>query len=265
LTGGAAILSSTPNAQRGGNVTIVADRVLLADGAVIAATSTGPGDAGTLRLTARDTFESTRSTVTTSATQASGGTIALQAGSRVRLRDSTLTTSVRGGAETVGGDLTIAAPAVIVEGSQILATAVEGRGGTIGIGAEVLLADPTSLISASSTLGVSGTIDIQAPVTALSGTLAPLPQTVVQVAALLPARCAARYRRGTLSSFVLGGRGGLPLEPGGVLPSPLTLGERLMADPAVMGAPAWQPSTARFALLAGHEQAFPRLAGDCVH
>jgi hypothetical protein len=120
-------------------------------------------------------------------------------------------------------------------------------------------------VSASSALGIQGTVNIQAPVTALSGTLAPLPQAFVPVATLLPARCAARYSGGTVSSLVLGGRGGLPLEPGGVLPSPLALGERLMADPAVMGAPARQPSTARFALLSGHEQAFPRLAGDCAH
>jgi filamentous hemagglutinin family protein len=263
LTGGAAILSSTPNVQRGGNVTIVADRVRLADGAVIAATSSGLGDAGSLRLTARDTFESTRSTLTTAATQASGGNIELRARSRLRLRDSALTTSVQGGAETAGGNLTIGAPAVIVAGSQILATAVEGRGGTIGIGTDVLLADPTSLISASSTLGISGTVDIQAPVTALSGTLAPLPQAVVQVATLLPARCAARFREGTTSSLALGGRGGLPPEPGGVLPSPLVLDERLAADLAPAGAPQRQQSAARFALLAAHEQGLPRLTGDC--
>ena len=71
---------------------------------------------------------------------------------------------------------------------------MEGQGGNIGIGTQVFLADPASLVSASSELGISGTVDIQAPVTTLSGTLAPLPQAFVNVAALLPARCAAAER-----------------------------------------------------------------------
>jgi hypothetical protein len=137
-------------------------------------------------------------------------------------------------------------------------------GGRIQITSDVFLADPTSQVTASSTLGIQGTVDIRAPVTNLSGTLAPLPQAFINVAALLPARCAARLSRGTTSSLVLGGRPGLPLEPSGVLPSPLALGERLMADPTVTGAPARPTSAARFALLAGYERGFPRLAGDCA-
>jgi len=145
------------------------------------------------------------------------------------------------------------------DNSVIYADVFGQAGGSVDIGAEVFLADPTSSVTASSVLGVSG---FALP---LSGALAPLPQTFVSAATLLPTRCAARYREGKTSSIAVGGRSGLPPEPGGALPSPLALGERLMADPAVMGAPRRQPSTARFALLAGHEQAFPRLAGDCAH
>jgi hypothetical protein len=141
---------------------------------------------------------------------------------------------------------------------------VAGRGGAIGIGAQVFLADPTSVVSASSELGISGTVAIQAPVTSLSGTLAPLPQTFVNVAALLPARCAARWSGGKASSLVLGRRDGLPLEPSGVLPSPLVLEERLIADPAIIMEPYPPQPPAKFALLAGQEKALPRLAGECA-
>jgi hypothetical protein len=123
----------------------------------------------------------------------------------------------------------------------------------------VFLADPASLVSASSQLGIPGTVDIQAPVTSLSGTLAPLPQAFVNVAALLPARCAARAQDGRYSSLALGGRDGLPADPGGVLPSPLALEERLVADPAVSGAPHQQTSAAKFALLTGQEKTLPRI------
>ena len=118
--------------------------------------------------------------------------------------------------------------------------------------------DPASPVSASSALGIQGTVNIQAPVTSLSGALAPLPQAFVSVVALLPARCAARFSGGHASSLVLGGRDGLPAEPSGVLPSPLVLGERLVADPTVTGAPQRQKSAARFTLLAGHEKGLPR-------
>jgi large exoprotein involved in heme utilization and adhesion len=202
--------------------------------------------------------------VTTAAAQASGGNIELRAGSRVQLRDSTLTASVRGGPETVGGNLTLAAPFIISEGSQISANAFTGRGGNIGIGAEVLLIDPASLVSASSELGIEGTVDVQALVTTLSGGLAPLPQAFVDVATLLPVRCAARWGGGKASSLVQDGRDGLPLDPSGVLPSPLMLDERLAADPVVLGAGPQSPSTARFAVLADQEKAFPRLGDQLV-
>jgi large exoprotein involved in heme utilization and adhesion len=163
----------------------------------------------------------------------------------------------------VGGNITIDPQFVVLEGSQIIANAFEGMGGNIRIEAGVFLADPASLVSASSTLGLQGTVNIQAPVTSLSGTLAPLPQAFVNVAALLPARCAARAQGGRYSSLVLGGRDGLPADPSGVLPSPLTLDERLTAGPAVIGASPRQQSTARFALLAGRDKALPRLG--CPH
>jgi hypothetical protein len=108
-------------------------------------------------------------------------------------------------------------------------------------------------------------VDIQAPVTSLSGTLAPLPQEFVSAAALLPARCAARFSGGKVSSLVLGGRGGLPPDPGGVLPSPLGLDERLVAGSTVTGAPHRQKSVARFAFLADQEKGFPRLVAECAN
>jgi hypothetical protein len=88
-------------------------------------------------------------------------------------------------------------PSIVAEGSQIGANVFGGRGGNSRIGSEVFRADPASLVSASSTLGLNGIVDIQAPVTGLGGSLAPLPQAFVNVAALLPARCAAHFSGGT--------------------------------------------------------------------
>jgi filamentous hemagglutinin family protein len=251
-------ISPPASSGRAGTIDLQARDIQLTDGAIISATSAGPRDAGRIRLVARNAFRSAQSTVTSGAQQAGGGDIVLWAGSRLLLEDSTLSASVAGGPETVGGTLTLNAPLIISEGSQISAKAFAGRGGTISLGAEVFLADPASGVSASSALGISGTVAIQAPVTTLSGTLAPLPQAFVSAAALLPARCATRWSGGNVSSLVLGRREGLPPEPSVLLSSPLVLEERRATDPAAIGAPP-PPSPARLAFLADQEKALPRL------
>ena len=186
-----------------------------------------------------------------------GGTIKLKAGSLVHLIDnSELTTSIQGGGGGDAGNITINSPSVISDHSQIIARASAGMGGAIQINSNVFLADPNSIVSASSERGISGTVDIRAAVTALGGTFALLPQTFVSAAALLPARCAARLSEGKASSLVLGGRSGLPLDPGGLLPSPLVFDERLAA-----GEPRQHPPTARFALLAVDDKVFSRIQG----
>jgi hypothetical protein len=242
----------------GGSIHVQARAIELSDEGTISARSTGDGAAGTLLLQAGETFRSRQGRVTTAADQAGGGAIALIAGRLVQLQDSEVTTSIRGGGGDAG-NLTLEAPFVVADGSQIIANAFGGRGGNILINAGVFLADPASLVSASSALGIQGTVNIQAPVTSLSGTLAPLPQAFVSAEALLPARCAARAQGGRYSSLVLGGRGGLPADPSGVLPSPLLLEARLAADPAGIGVPHPPRSPAQFAFLADHEKALPRL------
>src|SRR5690606_31615516 len=99
------------------------------------------------------------------------------------------------------------------------AQAVQGQGGNISIIAGTFLADQTSLVSASSQFGLSGTVNIQSPLSNLSSTLAILPQRPLQVQNLLRQRCAAQAN-GQMSSLVVAGRDALPTEPEGWLLSP---------------------------------------------
>jgi large exoprotein involved in heme utilization and adhesion len=225
----------------------------------------GAGAAGTIQIQADETFRSAGGHVTTDSASAGGGAIALTAGRLVQLMDSELTTSVRGGDENAGNITidTIDPPFAILENSKIRADAFGGRGGNIRIDARVFLADPASLVSASSALGIHGTVDIRAPVTSLSGAVAPLPQAFVSAATLLPARCTARLSGGKYSTLVVGERNGLPFDPCSVLPSPLTL-DKLVGDPAVDGTPHQQKTPAKFALLAVADRVFPRLHGGNV-
>ena len=70
-------------------------------------------------------------------------------------------------------------------------------------------------------LSTSGTVNIEATFTNVTGSVTLLPQTPLQATELLRASCGARFAGGKTSSLVLAGRDGLPLQPGGLLPSPL--------------------------------------------
>jgi hypothetical protein len=144
----------------------------------------------------------------------------------------------------------------VLNGSQIIANAFEGLGGNLFINAEVFLADPTSNVVVSGSVGITGAV------TSFTWSVAPLPRPFMSAAALLPVRCAARLSGGKYSSLVLGGRDGLPPDPSGLLPSPLAVDAQLVAEPAGIGIPRppWFP--ARFAFLADEEKAWPRLRGD---
>jgi hypothetical protein len=219
LTSGAFIISGADGLGHGGDIQVQARQVELTNDAFLGAESSGAGDAGNLQIHAADTFRSRNSGMSTESVQSGGGKIDLSAGQIVELVDSQVTTTVQGGAGDAG-NITIDPRYVILNNSQVIARAVEGNGGNIRIGADVFLASPTSVVDASSQKGISGTIDIQGAVSNLSGLITPLPQGYLSTATLSEDRCAGR-REGQVSSFVVAGREGMPLQPGGVLPSPL--------------------------------------------
>ncbi|HSQ52679.1 MAG TPA: hypothetical protein VLL94_15625, partial [Nitrospiraceae bacterium] len=131
-----------------------------------------------------------------------------------------------------GGNVTIDPQFVVLQNSQIRANAFAGSGGAIDIIAtSAFIADPVSIVDASSTLGIGGTVNIQSPLQNVGGELTALSQEFSSAAALLAQQCAARVADGKFSTFVVAAREGLPVEPGGFLASPsLTadlLGSRL--------------------------------------
>ncbi len=176
--------------------------------------------------------------------QAGGGDITLEA-QLVRLRNSRLTATARGetGRGSDGGNITIDATFVVLAGSQVQANAFGGSGGNIRIEAtQALLISAASVVDASSQRGLEGTIDLRAPVVALlRSSVTPLPQTFLQAAVLLRARCAERLQGSQVSSFVVTGRDGVPAEPGSVLPSPLFMAPQDPAETAGVGGQRGDP------------------------
>ncbi len=224
-----AIIQTSVGSGEGGNISLTAGHsIQLADSSSIRASSLSAGTGGNISAAA-PVIDIQGSEVTAKGgiangsgflTDASGGSITLNAKSLVHLNDSTITTSVIGGAGG-GGNITIDPDAVVVQNSQILAQAIQGRGGAIKISAGILLVDPSSLIKADSqNQALNGTINIQAPIQQLSGAIAPLPQVFAVATNLYGQRCATQ-KGGQFSSFVQGARDGVPPQPGDLIPSPL--------------------------------------------
>jgi len=221
MANGGGIGAVTGGSGTGGSIQLDGNQIQLINGAVISAESWGTGNAGDISINAGGTLLMKNSSITTEAIQADGGNIHIKAGHMVELIDSKITTSVGGGPQTVGGNITIDPEYVVLNDSQIIANAYEGRGGNIRIIADVFLASPDSIVDASSRLGIDGTVDIRAPITNISGTLAPMQGNFLSAESLLRDRCIARIRGEKYSSFVVSGRDGLPIRPDSVLPSPI--------------------------------------------
>lgn len=243
------IFSTAAGTGAGGNIGIQAGNVNLANGGIISAQSSGsaaalagqPGNAGSVNIVVGDTLRMSGGTITTAAAEAAGGDITItHTGSLLHLTNSQIATSVNGG-DGQGGNITIGAELdpvnlvpqninpfdfIVLNNSGIHANAFGGPGGNINIFADLFLSSLpiTTAVTASSALSTPGTIDIQATIADVSGDVSQLPEAPLQATELLRASCTARLAGGKSSSLVLAGRGGLPFEPGGLLPSPLYLG-----------------------------------------
>ncbi|MBX3304295.1 MAG: filamentous hemagglutinin N-terminal domain-containing protein [Nitrospira sp.] len=242
FTSDASTIATSAEANHGGDVSITAHSVQLSNGTLITANSNAPltvtqlvldangrlveqvvgdGNAGNIRIESGSTFLMERSAVTTEAGHASGGQITINAPDMIHLTNSHVSTSVAGAVgDSNGGNISIDPDFVVLKGSQILAQAFAGSGGAIDITAGLFLADPSSIVDASSTLGVSGTVHINAAINNLSSVVAQLPESLLAVQTLLRAACAAKLAQGATSSFVERGRDGIPTGPDGLLASP---------------------------------------------
>jgi filamentous hemagglutinin family protein len=233
-----AVSTNTFGNGDGGSISLIAGKLVsLQNGGRVSADSggtlagqqfSGSGLAGNITVTAGDQIGMTDGSVSTRAVTSDGGNIIVNAPRMIQLTNSQITTSVESGFGG-GGNISIDPQFLILNNSQILANAFGGPGGNINIRAGSFLVNsggtvPLSLagiVDASSALSTSGTVNIEATFTNVTGTFAQLPSAPLQATELLRASCAARFAGGKASSLVVGGRDGLPLQPGDLLPSPL--------------------------------------------
>jgi filamentous hemagglutinin family protein len=226
----------------GGNVEVKAGTLTLGSDSTIQASGLSTGPAGTLSISSgSDLILTGNSAISTSALQSSGGDIHVDAGHDIRVTDSQVTAQAGPGG---GGNITLTAPSMIYLLNGTLTAQAEGDGGNLSIvnpaffimnnggliskstsangGNITILSDfffqSGSTIDASAPFGLPGTVSVSAPQVDLSGVLIGLPSNLLDAENQLRPDCAVRLSD-NVSSFIMLGQGGLPLQPGGFVPS----------------------------------------------
>ncbi len=244
---------ATPGSS--GSIALEAPKISLIDGASVSTISQGPGNAGDINATAPDTIFLQDSRINTSANQASGGNIKLDAINLIHLVNSTIEANVLGDVDTVGGNINLDPEAIVLQNSRLTTTATLGAGGNIDLIGNTVLVDPLSNIDASSDFGISGSVTIDAAIQNLSGTIAPLPETIIQTTTLYAAQCAAQ-KDGAFSSLNVRGRDRIPSEPGDYLLTPMLLSS---ARNAVTSKTPFSPAR-RLGMLVVKSSTYPSVA-----
>ncbi|MBI1774922.1 MAG: filamentous hemagglutinin N-terminal domain-containing protein [Proteobacteria bacterium] len=217
LIGGGRISSSALGRGRGGDVVIRVQGEMDASGSDaggrgsgVSVRSTGQGDAGTISVQADKVVLQNGGGIFATAAQAGGGNVDLRLGHLLFIDHGTISTSVSGISGN-GGNVTIDPQAIVLRASTIRANAVGGNGGNLRLASDVFLADPSSLLSASSTLGISGTIVVSAPHVDVTSAIAIKAPDFFDAASLISEGCSGRSGS-PRSSLIVSGRGGLPAD-----------------------------------------------------
>ncbi len=220
LANHSAISTSAEGSGKGGDIDLTAGYLSLGNGSEISAKSTGAGNGGEISIVSLSDIFSVGSKITADADQADGGNVRIISKNLMRLIDSEILASVGGGQGTQGGNLELESGFIVLERTDIAARAVQGDGGRISVLSEVFLADPSSVLDASSDMGIDGEVLIQASFSDLDGGLKPLSNEFQDAGNLLKEPCEARVKGGDYGSFIVKGRDSLPMEPGALQMSP---------------------------------------------
>jgi filamentous hemagglutinin family protein len=238
------ISASTVTGQ-GGDLAIEAGSIRLLNGGSLSV-SGSPGQGGNIEVTANQLFLSRGSiTAETGERGSEGANIALTVFDRLQLDKESLVSATANGLAN-GGNIAIVTPFLVVfpatgsNGSDILARAEKGKGGSITIDASgifgiaenlAILGDRGNDIDASSRFGASGRVELDTVLDPNQGTV-PFPETIIDPTTLIAQNAC---QRGAASQFTVTGKGGLPpnsledlgepaIEVNLVLPAPMVNG-----------------------------------------
>ncbi|WP_313934762.1 MULTISPECIES: filamentous hemagglutinin N-terminal domain-containing protein [unclassified Nostoc] len=207
-----------------GNLIVNSDRLSVRDGAELTVSSKGSGQAGNLEVTARRVLLDNQGKLIAETASGNGGNIKLTLDESLVLRRNSLISTTAGTnfAGGNGGIINIQSPLIVAipsENSDIRANAFTGNGGQVNIttrgifGIQPRLTEtPKSDITASSTFGINGVININNPDVDPSQGLVNLPESVVDISNLIAQGCNVQPQQ-PISQLVVTGRGGMPPSP----------------------------------------------------
>ncbi|MDF5714503.1 MAG: filamentous hemagglutinin N-terminal domain-containing protein [Rhizonema sp. NSF051] len=211
----------------GGSIFIDPRQATIRDGARISVNSAGTGNAGNINLFAGTLTLDNGGLISAQTVSSQGGNINLPLGNILLLRRGSSISTNAGIAQARGdgGNININAPFIVAvpdENSDITANAYSGRGGRVQINAQGVIGiqnrsqqTPESDITASSTLGVQGVVNIFIPdPNILRDNLTQLPENIIDANTLVANSCIARRHNQSGGTFFVVGNGGLPERPG---------------------------------------------------
>ena len=222
-----------------GSLTIQTPQLQVVGGGEIAVRNDGPGNAGNLTVQAQS-INLNQGRISASTVSGTGGNITLTSDQLV-LRDHSLLVTSAGGTGD-GGSINLSVPIIVgLENSDIIANAVQGRGGSVKITTQGIFGlkyrDLLTLendITASSELGVNGTVQVDSIGVGPNSGLIELPTDLIDSTQQVAEGCKANSG----SSFVVTGRGGMPLNPRQQVRS-----DRLWSDTRDLSDHPQQPAT----------------------
>ena len=161
--------TNLPLTGNSGNIEINANSIEISDSGAISVLNDGKGDAGNLEINADSISLDNGGEISASTTSGEGGNIDFNTDNLSLLGQSNITASA--GGQGNGGNITIDSETLLgLENSDITANAIAGNGGNIEISSDFIFGlesrpelTPFSDITASSELGIDGTVTIFSP------------------------------------------------------------------------------------------------------
>lgn len=211
------ISARTRGAGSAGNLNVFTNDLRVLDRSAFGVSSGRGGSefpAGSLFIDANSIFLDNQASLNAETASGSEGNISLKSQNIIFRRNSKITTNATGTA--TGSNINIDTDVLaILENSEIVAQAVEGRGGNINITTQGLFQSPGTLIDASAELGIDGVITIDTPDIDPSQQITELPEGIIDTDNLVATSCLVPSSRNR-GRFVVTGSGGLANTPDGV-------------------------------------------------
>ncbi len=196
---------------QGGNVNINTPFLNVTHNGTISVENEGLGDGGKVSINAEELNLSETGKITATTASGIGGNIDLNTDNLQINEGSQITSTADNDGD--GGNITInTANLIAKKNSQVTAKAFQGRGGNININAQglFLFDSPDKIFSASSELGIDGTIQINTPDINLQRELEQSELEFLTTETALAKSCLLQDSQ---SSLIFGGTGGLPESP----------------------------------------------------